>query len=198
MLRFLMAALLALPLSANAATLIVQDGLLYGANDVDVDGTLFDIRFENGTCSEFYNGCDDLSDIPLNAYSAMNALMDEILIDGPLGQFDAFPKLANICALTSGVACIFSMPFVDQYYSTIGIYQFYNAPELPNPDWYEDPWGDETVVSGGYPGISPETPVNLKWTLSSERVTQVPLPATALLLMAGLGVLGGLRRRNAH
>ncbi|WP_109464422.1 VPLPA-CTERM sorting domain-containing protein [Albibacillus kandeliae] len=197
MLRFLLAALLALPLSANAATLIVQDGLLYGANDVDVDGTLFDVRFENGTCSEFYNGCDELSDIPLNAYSAVSALIGQVLIDGPLGLFDAFPKLANIC-VSNRAACIFSMPFVDQYYSTLGLIEFYNAPELPNPDWYLDPWGNETAASGGYPGISPETPVNLKWTLSSERVTQVPLPATALLLMAGLGVLGGLRRRNAH
>ena len=51
-------------LAARAATPDVVDGELVGASDVLVDGTLYDVKFQDGTCVDLFDGCDEVSDFP--------------------------------------------------------------------------------------------------------------------------------------
>jgi hypothetical protein len=44
--------------SAQAATLDIQAGQLFGATGVDVAGTLYDVQFIDGTCAALYIGCE--------------------------------------------------------------------------------------------------------------------------------------------
>jgi hypothetical protein len=75
---------------ANAG-LIVYSGKLFGATEVLVDGYLYDVSFVDGTCIDLFLGCDTNSDFtfhtPGEGVLASQALIDQVLLDGPLGNF---------------------------------------------------------------------------------------------------------------
>ena len=79
-------------ISAEAATLQVNGaGILTGALGVSVDGTLYDVTFQDGTCAGLFAGCDDNSDFVFSsataASSASQALLDQVF----QSQFDTTP-----------------------------------------------------------------------------------------------------------
>ena len=79
---------------ANAAVLRVSGGKLIGASGVDVDGALYNVEFIDGTCGAVFSGCDNaLSDFifhfQFEAVAASQALLDQVLLDGPIGTFDS-------------------------------------------------------------------------------------------------------------
>jgi hypothetical protein len=125
------------PASWAPPVLQVSGGILTGATGVDVDGTLYDVQFVDGTCTGLFNGCNDASDFPFSTQAATNkaaqALMDQVFLNGPLGDFDTHPELTqgcsdrNLCAVETpynaftpggdvllGVAANFSNQGLDQ------------------------------------------------------------------------------------
>lgn len=113
---------------ANAASLIVDaNGILLGADQVNVDNALYNVRFLDGTCGDLYNGCDEIGDAsfappqPLEATaSALRALMDQVFLDGPLGAFDTDPSLINGCSLGTDNCLV----------STLGYIEPFGSPDL--------------------------------------------------------------------
>ncbi len=102
-------------------TLNINNGTLFGAFDVNVNGALYDVEFKDGTCIELYNGCDQHSDFifsePKNdGYSkdgkdgklASTALLEQVFINSSLGAFDTNPVLTNGC--TSSKECFVMTP----------------------------------------------------------------------------------------
>ena len=87
--------------SAQAATLNVVGGELLGASGVIVDGSLYDVEFADGTCIALYDGCDETSDFTFtdlaSAVLASQALLDQVFLDGPSGNFDTQPALTTGC-----------------------------------------------------------------------------------------------------
>ena len=77
-------------------------GVLNGAFNVNVGGTLYDVAFVEGTCVAVYDGCDDPSDFPFqteaDATLAANALLDQVLLDSGAGDFDSLPAQVFGCA----------------------------------------------------------------------------------------------------
>ena len=59
------------------------DGRLFGALDVDVDGTNYDVQFNNDSCVNIFSGCDEASDFLFQtiglANSASDALLSQVL-----------------------------------------------------------------------------------------------------------------------
>lgn len=84
-----------------APVLQVSGGILQGAQGVDVNGTLYDVSFRDGSCVDLYGGCDALSDFTFTTAAAVNAasraLLDQVLRDGAAGNFDSNPALTNGC-----------------------------------------------------------------------------------------------------
>lgn len=100
--------------TANAALIVSVDGVLQGATDVDVNGTLFDVSFVDGLCADLFSGCDDpLADFAFDteaeATAAAQALLDSVFIDSAQGTFDSTPALTRGC--TSGIQCGAFIPF---------------------------------------------------------------------------------------
>lgn len=88
--------------SVNAAPiLLVSGGILQGATGVDVEGSIYDVRFVDGTCAALFTGCDQVTDFPFQtagaASAAAQALLDTVFVDGPAGKFDTNPTLINGC-----------------------------------------------------------------------------------------------------
>lgn len=104
-----------LPGTASAMPiLIVENGALLGADNVDVNGALFDVRFRDGTCSALFSGCDNPSEDfaftdAASAQAAAQALLDQVFIDGPAGQFDTNPELTVGCSITE--FCFADIPY---------------------------------------------------------------------------------------
>ncbi len=94
--------------------LIIENGELLGADNVDVNGTLFDVRFQDGTCSATFTGCNNASEDfaitdAMSAEAAAQALLDRVFLDGPVGLFDSNPALISGC--TSSALCVTFIPF---------------------------------------------------------------------------------------
>jgi PEP-CTERM motif len=84
-----------------APTLIVEGGVLLGADDVVVGGVSYDVRFIDGSCASLYDGCNSMSDFAFDtkrdARAATAVLLRDVLVDGPLGRFDSDPSLVEGC-----------------------------------------------------------------------------------------------------
>jgi hypothetical protein len=85
-----------------------------GASGVDVGGTFYDVQFLDGTCIDLYNGCDDVSDFTFQtqaaAILAAQALLDQVILDGGVGQFDSQPGLTFGC-ISLAVFCDVLTPY---------------------------------------------------------------------------------------
>ena len=83
-----------------APTLTVVGGMLTGAERVNVNGTLYDVSFQDGSCISLFNGCD-ASKFAFSSNSqtllASQALIDQVFLNDPLGAFDATPALTRGC-----------------------------------------------------------------------------------------------------
>jgi hypothetical protein len=88
------------PVGARAANLIVEGGQLIGAENVLVGGVSYDVSFQVAECLEIFNTCDENEFIFTTRESATwagYALMNQVLIDDPLGDFDTQPELTVGC-----------------------------------------------------------------------------------------------------
>ena len=169
------------PTPAQAVTLQVNgSGILTGATGVNVGGTLYDVEFVDGTCAAVFTGCDDAStDFTFQtasaAVAASQALLDQVLLDSTLGNFDESPQLTNGCS--SFEYCSVFTPFT----LGTGTVQYGVATN----------WGFFTDSSGS--GGSPVTLNNSssgsqtwgRWTIGAP----VPVPEPTTILLFGLGLV---------
>ncbi|MBU0554778.1 MAG: PEPxxWA-CTERM sorting domain-containing protein [Alphaproteobacteria bacterium] len=193
--------------SANAATLIVNNGILQGATGVDVDGTLYDVAFREGTCAGLFNGCDEASDFTFtneqSARLAADALRNQVLIDGPLGQFDADPSKTVGCPST-GAPCGIYVPY-GVALNFFGAESLVLAQGVENRKPLPGPGGTsrdfDRLFSGNFPSdLTNDLSIRSFAVFSSASpvAAAVPEPGTWALMILGFGAVGGsMRRRSA-
>lgn len=107
---------------ANANVILVTDsnGLLTGARNVDVAGTLYDVTFVEGTCNALFNGCDPSRFAFSNqadAAVASQALLNQVFIDIENGgQYDSRPTMSLGCIANTN--CLSYNPY--EYSTQLG------------------------------------------------------------------------------
>ena len=185
------AVLVAYSAISTAATLVVQNGALMGAMDVDVNGVLYDVQFLSGSCIDLYSGCDENTDFPFTnpdnlndgvlLSSAMQALLDQVFLDTTFGNFDSNPGLTNGCG-SSVLDCFVGTPLWVSSGGGTGVTSAYNRST------------SDFVTAGGGPlsdavlGVSPNSRSTYAvWS----QTTVVPLPPAVFLF--GSGMLALLR-----
>jgi hypothetical protein len=87
--------------SAQAASITLDaTGVLLGAKNVIVNGAQYDVEFLDGTCADVFGACDIAQfafATESDARAASAALLDQVFLDGALGNFDSNLKLTNGC-----------------------------------------------------------------------------------------------------
>jgi len=189
---------------AQAATLDVIGGQLYGASDVDVGGTLYDVEFVDGTCIVLFNGCDDATDFTFtdqaSADLASQALLDQVFLDVSAGSFDSSPALAVGCddLEVCGVLIPFDGNSSNAFSASISVNK---APVPSMVNFLGIPYAIDSVgeILGGQAHIDTGEAITsgrpndaLVW--ARWQSAPIPEPNTAILLGLGMAGLARFRR----
>ena len=172
---------------AGAATLNVVGGVLVGASGVNVNGTLYDVEFVEGTCITLYSGCDQNTDFPFSpagVQDAAQALFDQVFLDGPEGSFDTMPGTVAGCAPETW--CDTYIPFSLGIIPTVNmiVMKVHNA---------SPPFTDIAGTKNEFRTVDSLVEPGLNWAVW----TLVPEPGLVALLAAGALAVRSSRRRSA-
>jgi hypothetical protein len=172
---------------ARAATLNVVGGILYGASDVDVGGTLYDVMFVDGSCITLFSGCDDSTDFFFHTFAgagaASQALLDQVFLDTVQGSFDTMPQ--SIAGCSSSVVCSAWTP-----YSVAGTLLSSRTAQ----NYAAQPDGVGSINSLRTQVLAPEDEARMTFA-----VWTVPEPSTGVLLGLGFaGMSSRLRGRRSR
>jgi hypothetical protein len=178
------AAALSFSSPSSAADPIVSSGTLTGATNVNVNGTLYNVEFVDGTCVGLFGGCDSASDFTFqsssDAQAAAQALLDQVFLDGVSGQFDSQPQLTLGCTLDD---CFADVPYgLDG--STVLLWSAFN---LPGSDEVRDDYEVSTTTD--------TTDVH-DYVFALFTPAAVPEPSTWAMMLLGFGAMGIAIRRH--
>lgn len=166
--------------TTQAATLIVDpDGTLIGATGVIVEGRPYSVTFADGSCETAFDGCNPAAfafDTVGSATAAALALLDQVFIDGPAGNFDTGFDILGCSTAFDG--CFTRIPYALQ---GSGTYLMVTAINGLGTDFVV-PEGPFTIDNGPFP--------NLNFGIFAP----VPVPAGLPLLLGALAGLWQLRR----
>ena len=160
---------------------------LLGADNVQVNGLFYNVRFQDGSCIALFNGCDDPEDFLFgsnaDALAASNSLLSQVFIRGT--SFDIFPQLTNGCGLL--ILCEVLTPFGLSSTDRVSIWSAVNSGG----------------ASGDYVQFSEEFPraasTNSRYTYADwSKHVEASAPGTAMVLLMGIaGLIVSQRRKQA-
>lgn len=182
------------PASA-AAILNVVGGQLIGAQNVQVGNALYDVQFVDDSCINIFDGCDDVSDFTfdnaLDAVAAGQALLDQVLLDGPEGLFDTDPTATSGCA--DAFNCFVFIP-----YGIDNSEPLFSIPSAFVQNFVDG--GPNVDVAGTVGGAIPSqnqagSPL-IVWGVFT-KTSEIPAPGALWLFGAALTALAIARRRSS-
>jgi len=164
---------------------------LIGAKNVDVDGTFYDVIFEDGTFDDVFGSIPTWHDTESKANDFTQALLDHVFVDlsGPPHKFDAVPATTRYC--TFGDTCVAYVPYQVLPFPNLTFVQA--AGSLNHDDEAFDPPTGGTLTSAV--AVEHEDGVFAVFS-PSPIASAAPEPATYAMLTAGLLILAGLSRRS--
>jgi hypothetical protein len=163
----------------STASLIVTNGVLTGATEVDVAGKSYDVFFDDGTCISLYGNCSLFVFGSRAAADLASRALDEQVF---LGVYDDNPNLTKGCSDPMYQECQILTAFQSDTASS-----FLNRSAI---------WDDSIGLisngrdTGGYPDLTYAV-----WS-PSVVISPIPEPETYALMLAGLAVVGAAARRR--
>ena len=181
--------------NVNAATLSVDGaGILTGATDVDVGGSLYDVYFMDGSCNSLFNGCTEFTFTDYaSAGLAAQALLDQVFI----GVYDTDPNKTNGIEFPgNGPQGSIHTPYALSQWGDDVVTRMTTNFESVNGDYVSD--GQLRAVDDDF--TLKYYAVYAVWTEAGAGapISSVPIPAAAWLFGSGLlGLVGVARRKKS-
>jgi hypothetical protein len=161
---------------------------LLGADNVEVNGSFYNVRFLDGTCIALFNGCDASEDFLFgtleDAQAASESLLTQIFPDESV--FGFYPELTYGCSYL-GVCKVYTVYSVTRYDAVQATFAGIShiAHNTVFVSSYLE-WDDDTSVDG--------TRVFAVWS----RPVEASAPGTAMVLLMGIaGLIVSQRRKQA-
>lgn len=172
----------------KSATLDVSNGQLFGAFGVEIDGSYYDVEFLDGSCAQNFPPCNSVSNFDFQTFedaaAASQALLDQVLLDTALGNFDSDPELVNGCGDVTN--CNVQSPYSTLFGLVTSAAAFNLSPDQSQPD--------RVVNASSTPNLVWPSETWAKW---SPGLPPVPIPAAVWLFgTALLGLIGFSSRRK--
>lgn len=184
------------PVFANVSH-VVENGYLIGANNVDVGGVKYDVRFSSNTFVSLFSGAPmAFQSSPELAQEASYAMLNQVFVDGPAGDFSRAPGRVAGC-WNAPYTCYIYTPwrrFLDNATAPPAEMVALSLLFVSSTDW-ADPNFDQIIYSNEFAldqGSGYRTWA--VWSLST--VAAIPEPQTYALALAGLSVVGWMARRR--
>jgi hypothetical protein len=176
---------------ANAAVLLVNpEGRLTGATSVNVDGTLYDVTFANGPCSDIFSGCDESSDFAFNSATtaglAAQALLDQVFIND-VSAFDDNPTLTFGCEGAVSL-CQTAVPYGVSGPNLSVRFALNFSPSAGSADRVSD-----LSFAANFPDNN-----QFNYAIFSRSTSAIPEPATWAMMLIGFGAVGYSMRRSRN
>jgi hypothetical protein len=183
--------------SATPTLLVDANGILTGATNVDVAGTLYNVTFADGTCNALFNNCSSFSFTgEREAGAAAQALLDQVFVDGPAGNFDSSPEKTFGCSVIKS-NCQVLIPYAVYHDRYLGLGIAVNW----SPDFPGGPQVDQ-VYTGGYdysPSIDFTNKTQQNFAIFEQvrpATSDVPEPTSIALMAIATAGLAFTRRRK--
>ncbi len=175
------------------AVLNIENGVLLGAEGVNINGEMYNVSFQGAPCTLLFNGCNDTSDFfftDVDSGQAANlALLNQVFTDTQAGLFDSTPNLTNGCTYSS--YCWVITPISPSGVGIVSSSYLQNGT-VESADYYTGIWaniGNEADFgSTTYPRFTYAV-----WSGPSP----VPVPASVWLFCSGLIALVGMRKKSS-
>ena len=191
------------PAASLAAPLLNVDsesGRLLGAADVDLNGTLYDVELLGGSCESVFTGCNQASDFTFQtqdaAIAASQALLDQVFVNGPDGNFDSTPAATGNCTFGDFCSALtpYSVAFIGTFTSYIQYSDARNYTGLSN-DLVSTGMRSATYINRWQPN-SRQTWA--RWSLSPNNQSTTAVPEAPSVLLLGVGLLAMALARRAR
>ncbi|MCI2286210.1 PEP-CTERM sorting domain-containing protein [Colwellia sp. MSW7] len=184
-------------------------GQLTDIQGLDVNGTLFDVSFNDGSCNSLFNNCTDfgpITDNPALAEDIAQALLAQLFISGSsdngvdLGSFDTLQS--NIRGCSSISTCLFLLPtklgFPDGFGREITLagISLFNAQAEGSDQFiqYQAILSSNTTTQATA-SFDTSTRSNLAYVMVSHSNINIPVPEPSTLAIFALGMIGLASRR---
>jgi hypothetical protein len=165
--------------------LIESSGNLMGATGVDVNGSLFDVSFVNGSCNSLYGGCNEVTDFVFTSQTMADAAGAALLGQVLNGAADTTIELVN------GIEGTIGSVIGTFYWDLAG--NIFKQSSIHN---HVTESSDAVQTTWSFGAANVDTTLNSTWTIAVWTNHTVPEPTTLLLFGAGLVGLAGTRLRR--